>query len=166
MEPQTQRVMGLLAVDIGVRTGLAFFSAGGRLVWYRSQNFGHAGRLRRAVPGILGSLSSDSWLVLEGGGHLAEIWKREGERRNMTVRQVQADTWRETLLTARNRASGSIAKRSALHLAREVIERSGAKRPTSLRHDAAEAILVGFWGVLAAGWLGGVPPGMSLFRPS
>ena len=30
--------------------------------------------------------------------------------------------------------------------------------PTSLRHDAAEAILVGLWGVLSAGWLRALPP--------
>ena len=38
-------------------------------------------------------------------------------------------------------------------LARQVIEWSGARRPTSLRHDAAEAILVGLWAVLQEGWL-------------
>ena len=29
----------------------------------------------------------------------------------------------------------------------------GAAHPTSLRHDAAEAILIGLWGVLEVGWL-------------
>jgi hypothetical protein len=39
-----------------------------------------------------------------------------------------------------------------------VIDWSGAARPTSLRHDAAEAVLVGLWGVIDAGWLEGPPP--------
>jgi hypothetical protein len=39
-----------------------------------------------------------------------------------------------------------------------VIEWSGITRPTSLRHDAAEAILIGLWGVLEAGWLPALPP--------
>jgi hypothetical protein len=43
------------------------------------------------------------------------------------------------------RRSGEDAKAAAEKLARDLIERSGAKRPTSLRHDAAEAILVGVW---------------------
>jgi hypothetical protein len=38
-----------------------------------------------------------------------------------------------------------------------VIEWSGAARPTSLRHDAAEAILIGLWGLLEAGWMGRLP---------
>jgi hypothetical protein len=32
----------LLAIDIGVKTGLALYGHDGRLLWYRSQNFGTA----------------------------------------------------------------------------------------------------------------------------
>ena len=35
---------------------------------------------------------------------------------------------------------------------------SGAARPTSLRHDTAESILIGMWGLLAVGWLDRLPP--------
>ncbi len=73
----------LLAVDLGLRTGLALYGQDGRLQWYRSHNFGTAARLRRAVRGLLDELPELTWLVLEGGGHLAEIWKREAERRGM-----------------------------------------------------------------------------------
>jgi len=145
----------LLAVDIGVRTGLALYNEAGRLEWYRSQNFGQAGRLRRAVPGFLRELPAGSLLVLEGGGHLADIWKSFADRYGLVYLQVQAEEWRSVLLPPRNRRSGTLAKHSALVLARQVIEWSGAKRPTSLRDDAAEAILVGFWGVLKVGWLQG-----------
>jgi hypothetical protein len=50
-----------------------------------------------------------------------------------------------------------LAKSTADDMARRVIEWCGAARPTSLRHDAAEAILIGLWGVLEAGWLDRVP---------
>ncbi|MFL5542498.1 MAG: hypothetical protein ACJ8J0_26165 [Longimicrobiaceae bacterium] len=40
------------------------------------------------------------------------------------------------------------------------IEWSGAPRATSLRHDAAEAILIGFWAVLDIGWLPEIPPAL------
>ncbi len=93
----------LLAVDLGVKTGLALYGQDGRLLWYRSQNFGTAERLRR-------------------------------EQR-----------------------SGVQAKESATDLARRVIIWSGARRPTSLRDDAAEAILIGLWGTLEVGWLGHLP---------
>ena len=55
--------------------------------------------------------------------------------------------------------SSGVAKRNAGELARRVIRGSGAAGPTSLRHDAAEAVLVGLWGVLQVGWLERLPRG-------
>jgi hypothetical protein len=67
-------------------------------------------------------------------------------------------SWRSVFLLPREQRSAADAKRVAARLARVVIAWSGAPRPTSLRHDAAEAILVGLWGVLSAGWLRRLPP--------
>lgn len=147
----------LLAVDLGLRTGLALYGADGRLRWYRSQNFGSNARLRRGAFGVLNDLPGVEHLVLEGGGTLAELWTKEGERRGLRVRVVDAETWRRALLHPRERRSGAGAKAVADTLARRVIAWSEAARPTSLRHDAAEAILVGLWGVLEAGWLSAPP---------
>ncbi|HEX2203619.1 MAG TPA: hypothetical protein VHG91_09990 [Longimicrobium sp.] len=148
----------LLAVDLGLRTGLALYGADGRLVWYRSQNFGSAPRLRRAVHTLLHEHPELERLVLEGGGPLAEIWEREAGKRGVAVRRIAAEVWRQRLLYGREQRTGAQAKHNADPFARRVIEWSGAARPTSLRHDAAEAILIGFWGVLDAGWLDDVPP--------
>ena len=147
----------LLAVDVGVRTGLACFGDDARLRWYRSHNLGDAARLRRAIPGLLDAEGDLTRVVLEGGGPLAELWRREGERRGLGVLVTDAGTWRARLLLAREQRSGAQAKQVADGLARRVIAWSGAPRPTSLRHDAAEAILVGLWGVLEVGWLDAVP---------
>ena len=149
--------MALLAVDLGLRTGLAMYGADGRLRWYRSQNFGSATRLRRAVHGQLAALPELRWLVLEGGGNLAEIWEREAERRGLEVLRIGAEVWRERLLYTREQRTGAQAKHSADPFARRIIDWSGAPRPTSLRHDAAEAILIGFWGALEVGLLDGLP---------
>ena len=148
----------LLAVDLGLRTGFALYGRDGRLVSYRSQNLGSRARLRRAAAGVLADHPDVTRLVLEGGGDLAEIWSKAGHKAGLRVRVVDAETWRRPLLLPREQRSGADAKSAADGLARAVIEWSGAKRPTgSLRHDAAEAIAVGLWGVLAAGWLDGVP---------
>jgi len=147
----------LLAVDLGLRTGLALYGADGRLRWYRSQHFGAPSSLRRGVPALLDGVSH---LVVEGGGALAAAWSDEAAARGVEVQWVSAETWRRAFLYPREQRSGELAKRTADELARRVIAWSAARRPTSLRHDAAEAILIGLWGVLELGWLAALPPGL------
>ena len=149
---------GLLAVDLGLRSGMARYGPDGRLRWYRSRNFGTQGRLKRAVPSVLQEAGPLAWLVLEGGGPIADVWEREALRRALPVLRVSAQDWRTRLLYAREQRSGTDAKDAADGLARRVIQWSGAPRPTSLRHDAAEAILLGLWGAVEVGWLPQVPP--------
>lgn len=141
----------LLAIDLGLRFGWAAFGAAGRLLYYGSRHFGTRTALRKAIPQILAEYPDLATLVVEGGGDLFVPWEREAARRGIAVRQVMSQEWREALLQPYQRESGQDAKAAADGLAREVIERSGAKRPTSLRHDAAEAILVGVWAFLPSG---------------
>lgn len=153
----TDASRSLLAVDLGLRTGLALYAGSGRLVWYRSHNFGTTERLRHGLPGIFASIGDLEAVVLEGGGNLATVWEREAERRGITVVRIGAERWRPLFLHDREQRSGADAKRYAGELARRVIDWSGARRPTSLRHDAAEAIMIGLWGVLYLGWLDSLP---------
>ena len=147
----------LLAVDVGVRTGLAVYRDDGRLIWYRSRNFGAAARLRRAIPALLHEAFDPTYVVLEGGGPLADHWATAAEKNGAQVCRVSAEEWRSLFLLSREQRSGEQAKRVADTIARRVVEWSDAPRPTSLRHDAAEAILIGLWGVVRVGWLGAIP---------
>ncbi|MEO0558467.1 MAG: hypothetical protein AAF170_09815 [Bacteroidota bacterium] len=148
----------LLAVDLGLRTGFAFYGRDGRLLSYRSQNLGSRSRLKRAASSMLHQAQGVERLILEGGGDLAEVWVREGERRDMSVRVIGAERWRKALLLPREQRHGADAKAAADGLARAVIAWSGAKAPTgALRHDVAEAIAIGLWGVLEARWLNEIP---------
>lgn len=147
----------LLAVDLGLRTGLALYAESGRLLWYRSTNFGSKDRLRRGVPSLLADIPDLAWLVLEGDRALAEIWERGARGLDVASLRVSAEVWRGKLLYPREQSSGPKAKQSADEMARKIIEWSGAPRPTSLRHDAAEAIVLGLWGVLEVGWLKRMP---------
>jgi hypothetical protein len=147
----------LLAIDLGLKTGLALYGDDGRLRWYRSTNFGSMPRLRRGIPGVLAAIPDLAWLYAEGDRRLFELWSREAERRGAEARLLQATAWRARLLYDREQRSGREAKESADPLARRVIDWSGAPRPTSLRHDAAEAILIGLWAVLSTGWLAELP---------
>ncbi|HUQ81366.1 MAG TPA: hypothetical protein VM076_09525 [Gemmatimonadaceae bacterium] len=155
----------LLAVDVGVRTGLAVYRDDGRLIWYRSRNFGAAVRLKRAIPALLHEAFDPTYVVLEGGGPLAEHWATAAERNGSHVRRVSAEEWRALFLLPREQRSGEQAKRVADTIARRVVDWSEAPRPTSLRHDAAEAILIGLWGVMRVGWLKAIPPALGIAGP-
>ena len=85
---------------------------------------------------------------------------REAHRRGLAVRQISAEDWRARLFRPRDQHGRDRPKAIADDSARRVIAWSGAARPTSLRHDAAEAILIGLWGVLEPGWLEKVPDGI------
>lgn len=152
----------LLAVDLGLRTGLALFGRDGRLIWYRSSNFGSRPRLRKAAYSVLNEAEGVSVVAMEGGGDLSVPWISEIERRGLRFYQINAERWRTALLLSRQQRHGLDAKKHAGTLARKIIEWSGAKRPTSLRHDAAEAICIGFWGVLHIGWLSELPKELGL----
>jgi hypothetical protein len=147
-------------VDVGVRAGLALYGDDGRVVWYRSRNFGSTARLRRAAPALLAEIPNLAYVALEGGGPVSDIWEREAERLAATVIRVSAEEWRAALLYPREQRSGTQAKQHADLLARRMIAWSDAPRPTSLRHDAAEAVLVGLWAVMSLGWLTAPPPSL------
>lgn len=147
----------LLAIDLGVKTGLALFTNDCKLEWYRSQNYGSKNRLARAVNSILYEIPNLSMIVMEGGGTLHKIWEKEAGRISISCMQVQAGDWRRDLLFDREQRNGSMAKQHAIQLAKQVIKHCGANKATSLTDDAAEAILTGFWALKHIGWLGDFP---------
>ena len=141
----TETSGNILAVDLGLRSGIALFTATGELLRYRSTNFGSRRRLKKAIYGLIRDAGPPSRLVLEGSRDLAAIWEKAAKKQGVEVVCVAPETWRQQLLVPRQRRTGADAKQAALELAREIIEECGGHSPTSLRHDAAEAILIGYW---------------------
>lgn len=148
----------LLAVDAGLHTGLALYNCSSRLLWYRSHHLADQQKLKRLIAALLRSAPQPTHIYLEGGGPLAELWQREALRLGRVFVQLQASTWREQLFYARQHPSGRVAKQQALQMATSVIDHLGHKKPTGLRHDTAEAILIGLYGLLDLGWLEHWPP--------
>lgn len=153
-----------MAVDLGLKTGLAVYSADGRLQSYRSQNYGSRERLKRGAEAALDAVAEVRWLAVEGDAALGRVWGRAAQRRGATWTAVSADQWRAVLLHPSERRTGADAKRHADRLARLVIDCSGAAKPTSLRHDAAEAILAGLWACLHFGLIEQLPAPLQLER--
>jgi hypothetical protein len=84
---------------------------------------------------------------------------REAQRRDLSIRQIAAEDWRRRFFDPKHRQGRDTSQLTADAMARRIIEGSVAPRPTSLRHDAAKAIVIGLWGVLEVGWLERVPAG-------
>ena len=147
----------LLAIDLGVKTGLALYNDQCHLEWYRSQNYGNKNRLQRAVYGILKDIDNLAFIVVEGGGHLFSIWKKEADRLGIESIQLQAFHWRKEILFDREQRSGISAKQHAQIHAIRVIEQLGTSKPKSLTDDTAEAILTGFWALKKLNWIQNLP---------
>ena len=143
----------LLAVDLGIKTGLALFNRNCKLEWFRSKNFGNKAQLGRAVFNLLKEIDNLEYLVVEGGGQLFYIWEKEARRRGLEVIQIQANTWRKELLLVREQRTGQQAKSFAIKLAIEIINQRAEKKHISLNDDAAEAILSGYWALKEVKWL-------------
>jgi hypothetical protein len=140
----------LLAVDLGLNAGLAGFDEGGRLRWARSTRFGTVTRLKRALPSLV-TPGLDT-VVVEGDRQLASHWGRMADKRGARLLNVSPEQWRTRLLVPRQRRSGKGAKEVAEALAWQLFDLDGATRPPTLRHDAAEAVMIGLWAVLELGW--------------
>ena len=148
----------LLAVDVGLHTGLALYNRDCRLLWYRSHHLADQQKLKRLIAKLLRSTPLPTHIYLEGGGPLAELWQREAVKLERDLVQLQADRWRQRLFYARQHKNSGVAKQQAREMAARVIHLLGNKKPTGLRHDTAEAILVGLYGLLDLGWLERWPP--------
>ena len=142
----------LLAVDAGVRTGLALLDRDGRLLWCRSHNLGNTARLKRAAARILFELPVLEYLIVEGGGQTAGIWEHAAAKRDLPCQRIQAEVWREHFLLPRQRVSGHKAKAAACALVATILRREGWSFPTTPGHDAAEAALIGLWATVQLGW--------------
>ena len=126
----------LLAVDLGLRTGLALYNRQGRLVWYRSQNFGKPDRLRRAVHRLLGEIEGLAILVLEGGGPLAEIWSpRSGPPRHCRPSHRRRPVAKGTLLPppAPQRPPGQALRRPSGPPRHRMVRRPSPHQPPPRR---------------------------------
>lgn len=142
----------LLAVDLGLRVGLACFERDGRLRYARTRRFASRAKLKQAVPKLMKEAGSPQWLVLEGDPQLAQVWTSYAHKRGVQCLHVSPERWRQAMLLPRERRAGVDAKQAALRAAEQRMRRDGAPRHTPLRHDAAEAVLIGLWALSEIQW--------------
>ena len=109
----------LLAVDLGLRSGLALYNSQGRLLSYRSTHFGSIQRLKKGVPGIFKSIGPIQHVVVEGDRNLGEVWQKWASYRGAEFQTVSPEKWRCQLLLPRKQLNRKVAKDEADILARK-----------------------------------------------
>ncbi|MEM6531178.1 MAG: hypothetical protein AAF654_01075 [Myxococcota bacterium] len=140
----------ILAVDLGLRCGLACYGRDGELKWFRSHHFSDRSALKRAAYRIVQDARPEC-VVLEGDARLAAIWSRVAEKQGAIVLHPTPEQWREELLLPRQRQSGTDAKAAARALAIRLIDEHANQGATELRTDTAEAICLGYWALRGLG---------------
>ena len=139
--------MKLLAVDAGLHCGYAMFDlSSAELLWYRSHNYGMQARLRRGAATLIDQELPIAAIVIEGGGTVAEPWIKTAQYNRIPVFQIHAAQWRTDVLHAREQRSGAQAKKAAQqHAQARMTHAKTGYHYNQVRHDAAEAILIGEW---------------------
>ena len=135
----------LLAVDVGMKAGLAWFDENGTLIRARSTRFANRAMLKRALPAIWTEINGIRQVVLEGQGDIADVFRKAAERASLPVQQFSAEEWRKDMLLERERRSGKQAKAVAETLAMRIARECGNPPKCAYDDDAAEAVLFGLW---------------------
>jgi hypothetical protein len=149
----------LLAVDLGLRTGLCLFDSTGKLRRYADRQFDSNADLEQGASQILSSWERDEILqithvAIEGSDpDLLSTWSRAIG--NRLVLNVRPDQWRQDLLAPEDRECGEKSKGASRILARTVIDRFGAENldRAPFSTDCAESILVGLHVAQRLGWI-------------
>lgn len=145
----------LFALDLGLRFGWALYTQKPSLIAYGNQRCGAPTQLKTLAYKALSRLPQGSHVVVEGGGPLLKLWRRPAERHALIFRSYHAERWRHETLSVKvmsGQVKGSEAKKEAIIKAKRVIDLCGRRKPTPLRDDAAEAILLGWWSLYQMEW--------------
>jgi hypothetical protein len=157
----------LLAVDLGLKSGISLYSQDGILLRYEQFNF-VLETLHQEITAILNTwetetntdesaTESDAWKIthvaIEGGDtSLLSTWSEALP--DISLLRVSPEEWRSELLTKNERQSGPSAKAASRLIARQFVEDFGqmelhsGKFPT----DVAESILLGMYCCRKLGW--------------
>lgn len=143
----------LLAVDVGLTFGWACYSHSNQLISYGSHHCTRRAKLKTLSWHLLRQLPPHSVVYAEGGGDLNSLWRRNAEKHGLAFRSLPAEQWRDECFYSRDRSRGAEAKRAAQRIAHTLVASQGKTSATPLRHDTAEAIVMGWWALRELEWL-------------
>ena len=155
---QSALAQSLLAVDLGLRTGIAIFNSSGNLIDYSYYHFKSFQFLENDLIEFFGNISANhstlSHFALEGDKILQDIWKTAisnyfGD--SVSIIAVLPIEWRSRMLIPRESTSSRAAKTASREISRQIIWKSGLTNTNISRPmntDTSEAILMGYYVVI------------------
>jgi Icc-related predicted phosphoesterase len=159
----------LLAVDLGLRTGLSLYNDMGKLIRYENFQFDSADDLKNAASRILheweadasSSSGSQTWAItriaIEGGDPpLREAWHQAANGKQALL-YVKPEEWRADLLTGKEKLNGENAKAASRLIARQIVADYGDAvlelHDGKFQTDMAESVLLGLHVARRLGWV-------------
>ena len=125
----------LVAIDLGLRSGFAFYNSSGSLIDFTDHRFRAGGDLTESILAEIEKWSNKynlTHFALEGDKFYQAVWtaaiNRFAEERNKEreIIYVAPAEWRECVLLTKERKSGKDAKIAARQISRQIMWRSGA----------------------------------------
>lgn len=153
----------LLAIDVGLSTGMALYNQDGRLCWCDSQKFENLAQMKRFAAKLIGETEKLDWILSEGDYNLAAIWERAAIKNGVRIQRVSGQVWCQQLLEMPYDDAVQQIDPHAFEFARKIMHYSEMSSPKNLDKHAIEAALIGMWGVLQMGWINKLP---DVVRPS
>ena len=127
----------LLSVDLGLRSGFAFYNSSAHLIGFAGIRFDSLSTLKESIRTELIKLSElydITHFVLEGDTVYGGIWRTAIDNYTMTknitatIIDVSPSEWRKRILSEKERKSGRDAKYAAREISRQIMWRSGDYR--------------------------------------
>lgn len=124
----------LLSVDLGLRSGFAFYNSSGSLLSFAYHRFESLPKLEASVLTqleIASKIHDITHFALEGDNVYRSIWTSAinqyaaDRKKEVDVIYVQPSEWRERILTQTERKCGKDAKCAARQICRQIMYRSG-----------------------------------------
>jgi hypothetical protein len=125
----------LVAVDLGLRSGFAFYNSSGSLIDFIDHRFYSEGDLTDSILAEIKKWSNKydlTHFALEGDKIYRALWTAainrfaEERKQEKEIIYVAPAEWRECILLTKERKSGKDAKIAARQISRQIMWRSGA----------------------------------------
>ena len=163
-QPTKSDVSYLLAVDLGLRTGVSIFDSSGKLLSFEDFLFASTEDLLQGAVSLIARWEERlntkiTHIAIEGSDIM--LWKAwmEAATSERHLLSVKPSDWRNDLLLPKEQSNGLTAKAASRLIARQIVADHGVMPvpETEFQTDAAESILLGLHVARRLNWIVGEP---------